>query len=68
MVHKVLILKRGLILTLRFLQVSEDNDGLKSDALNSQVAKCCDKCLSEFFGVLKIPLVMLVILASHTLM
>ena len=48
--------------------MSEDNDGLKSDVLSSKAAKCCDKCLSELFGLLKIPIVMLVILASHTLM
>ena len=51
-----------------FLQTTEDKSGLKSEAIASILVDKCDFFLSECFGFIKIPFMLVVLTLAHLIL
>ena len=49
----------------RYFQITEDNEGIYADKISTKLVRCFDKALTEGFGMLKIPFVIVILGIAH---
>ena len=52
----------------RYFQIMEDREGIYADKITTKLVRCFDKGLTEGFGILKIPFVIIILGIAHLIL